>query len=66
MAVEFLPTGKGHMVHVHIETHTNRIGRHKKINFARLVERHLCVACARGKSPHHNSGATALAADKFR
>ncbi len=46
--VELARGGQRDMMNVHIQTHANRIGRHHKIHFTRLIHFHLRVAGARG------------------
>ena len=38
--------GKGDMIDIHVEAHADGICGDKEINFAGLIERHLCIACA--------------------
>ena len=46
--VEFVPRGKGDMIDIHVDAHADGIGGNHEIDFARLVERDLRVARARG------------------
>ena len=46
LAVEFGGRGKGHMVHIHVESHADGVGGDQKINVAGLIKRDLCVAGA--------------------
>ena len=48
------------MVHVHVEPHADRIGRHDMIDLSGLIHRHLCVACSGGKRAQHDRTTTTL------
>ena len=65
MAVELAHRGEGHVVHVHVEAHADRVGRDQEIDLLVLVQRHLGVARARAEPAHHHGAAAAAAADQF-
>ena len=48
IAVEFAVLRKGDMIDIEIEAHADRIGRDQIFDIARLVERNLGIAGARG------------------
>ena len=64
-AVELAGGSEGHMVHVHVEAHADRIGGDNIVHIARLVERDLGIAGAGRERPHDHSGTALLAADEF-
>ena len=53
------------MVHVHVETHADRVGGDQVVDLARLEHVDLGVARARAHGAHHDRRATALAADQL-
>ena len=57
--------GKGHMVNVEVQPHSDGIGCHQIVDLAILVQGHLRIACARAERPHHNRRAAFLAAQKL-
>ncbi len=63
--VEFAILRKGDMVDIKIKAHADSIGRHQKIDIARLVKLDLRVACPRAERAHDDSRATTLASDQF-
>ena len=64
-AVEFAQARERDVVDVHVEAHADGVGRHQKLHFARLEQRHLRVARARRQRAHHHRRAAALAANQF-
>ena len=64
-AVEFRRRGEGDMVDVEVQPHADGIGRHKVIDIAVLIHRHLGVAGAGGQRAHHHRSTALLAADQF-
>src|SRR5262249_50661349 len=65
LPVELARAGKGNVIDVEVETHADGVGGHQKIDIARLVERDLRIAGARGEGAEHDGGAAALTADEF-
>ena len=51
-SVELFETRKGHMGHVHVEPHADRVGGHQIIDFAALEHGDLGVAGGRRQSAH--------------
>ena len=64
-AVEFFQAGEGHMVHIHVETHADRVCCDDEIHIARLIEGHLGIAGAWRQGPHHHGGTAAIAPDQL-
>ena len=64
-SVEFVQTGEGDMVDIHVQSHPDRIGRDQKIDFAGLEQIDLGVAGARRERAHDHGGPAALAADQL-
>jgi hypothetical protein len=63
VAVELGQRGEGHVVHVHVEAHADRVRGDQEVHLALLVERHLRVAGAGRQPAHHHRAAAAPAAD---
>ena len=61
-AVEFAALGEGHMVDIHVQTHTNSVGGDQKIDLAGLIHFDLSVSGARAQAAHNNGGPAALLA----
>ena len=61
LAVELARRGERDMLDVEIEPHADRIGGDEIVDVARLVERDLGVARARGQRAEHDGGAADLA-----
>ena len=57
--------GEGDVIDVEVEAHADGIGRDEEVDVARLVERDLGVARARGQRAQHHRGAAALTADQL-
>ena len=64
-AVVFAQGSEPHMVHIHVEAHADRVGRHEVIHLARLEHVDLRVARARAHRSHDDRRAAALSADQF-
>ena len=65
VAVELSQRGEGDVVHIHVETHPDRIRCDQEIHLAVLVECDLGVARAGAEPPHHHRAAAPAAADRF-
>jgi hypothetical protein len=63
--VEFGELGEGDVVDIHVQAHADRVGGHEIVDVARLVERDLRVARARGQRAEHQRATAALAAHEF-
>ena len=59
-AVELAERGEGHVVDVEVEAHADGVGGHQVVHLARLVERDLRVARARGERAEHDGGSARL------
>ena len=64
-AVELAGRCEGDVVDLHVEAHADGVGGDQKVDVARLVEFHLCIAGARAERSHDDSRAAALTADQF-
>ena len=64
-AIKFARLGKGDMVNIHVQPHTNGICRDQKIDLAGLIHLNLGIAGARRKPAHHNRRAAALLANNL-
>ena len=65
-AVELAQLGEHHAIHVHVEAHPDRVGRHQVVHLAGLVEGHLRIARPRGQGAQHHRGAAPPHAQPFR
>ena len=64
-AVKFAQAREPDVVHVHVETHADRVGRDQVVDLAGLEHVDLGVARARAHRPHDDRRAAALATDQF-
>ena len=55
-AVELAQPGEGYVPDVEVEAHADGVGRHQRVDLARLEERHLRVAGARRERAEHHRG----------
>ena len=61
-AIELAEAGEGDMGDIHVQPHTDGIGRHQIIDFTGLIHRHLGVAGARREAAHDHCRAALLPA----
>jgi hypothetical protein len=64
-AVELDQAGQGDVADVHVQAHSDRVGRDQMVDLARLIQRHLSVARARAERAEHHRGAAAPAAHQL-
>ena len=63
--VKFAKGSEPHMVHIHVEAHADRVGRHEIIDLARLEHVDLRVARARAHRAHDDRRSAALPANQL-
>ncbi len=63
-AVELFARGEGDVIDIHIDAHADRVGGDHEIDFARLIEFHLGVACSRAERAHDDGRTAALTANR--
>ena len=65
VAVELAQSGEGDVIDVHVEAHSDGVGRHQEVHLPFLIKLDLGVPGARAEAAHHHRATAFAAADEF-